>query len=129
MQVYSETIVVTENDIDELQHVNNVRYVQWVNDIAKAHWHKNASTSILKNYFWILLSHTIDYKASAVLNETLLITTYVTEAKGVKSTRIVEIFNKKSNTLLAKSTTNWCFMSTSSKKPTRITQEITDLFT
>ena len=29
---------VISQDLDDLMHVNNVRYVQWVQDLAKAHW-------------------------------------------------------------------------------------------
>ncbi|WP_299891916.1 thioesterase family protein [uncultured Lacinutrix sp.] len=128
MQIFTKTITVTKEDLDDLNHVNNVHYVQWVNDIAKAHWEQNASTVILEDYFWVLISHTITYKASALLNDTILIKTYVTKASGVTSTRIVEIYNKDTEILLAKSETNWCFMSTSTKKPTRIIDTVINLF-
>lgn len=128
MQTFAKTIAVTKKDLDDLNHVNNVRYVQWVNDIAKAHWEQNASTTILNNYFWVLIKHTIEYKASALLDDSILLKTYVTKASGVTSTRIVEIYNKKTKVLLAKSETNWCFMSTSTKKPTRITDDVVNLF-
>ena len=128
LQTFAKTIAVTKKDLDDLNHVNNVRYVQWVNDIAKAHWEQNASTTILNNYFWVLIKHTIEYKASALLDDSILLKTYVTKASGVTSTRIVEIYNKKTKVLLAKSETNWCFMSTSTKKPTRITDDVVNLF-
>ena len=33
-------ITVTDQDIDELNHVNNVVCLQWVQDIANQHWGK-----------------------------------------------------------------------------------------
>ncbi|MCJ7756968.1 MAG: thioesterase, partial [Gillisia sp.] len=33
-EIYEIGIKVTKEDLDELQHVNNVRYVQWIQDIA-----------------------------------------------------------------------------------------------
>lgn len=128
MQKFTKKITVTTKNLDDLNHVNNVIYVQWVNDIAKEHWHKKASTTILNDYFWVLMSHTIEYKASALLNDTILLKTYVTKASGVTSTRIVEIYNNETNILLAMSETNWCFMSTHTKKPTRLTKEVINLF-
>ncbi|WAC02102.1 thioesterase family protein [Lacinutrix neustonica] len=124
MKTYTKTIIVTEEDLDELNHVNNVRYVQWVNDIAKAHWLKNTSKAIFEAYFWVLLSHTINYKKPALLGDEILLKTYVTKADGVTSTRKVDIYNKASNTLLASSETKWCFLSHSTLKPTRITEDI-----
>ena len=56
MQVLTEIITVLETDLDELNHVNNVRYVQWVNDIAKTHWLKMAPQSMLDNHFWVLIN-------------------------------------------------------------------------
>ena len=128
MQTFETQIIVRQGDLDELNHVNNVRYVQWVNDIAKAHWYKNASTEILNNYFWVLISHTIEYKSQAFLNDKIKLKTYVTKGEGVTSNRIVEIYNDKTEKLLAKSETNWCFMSAKTKRPTRITEDIKKLF-
>ncbi|WP_044398585.1 thioesterase family protein [Lacinutrix sp. Hel_I_90] len=128
MHTFTKTITVTKDDLDELNHVNNVRYVQWVNDIAKAHWLQSASTTIVANYFWVLVSHTIQYKRAAVLNDKILIKTYVVSSNGATSTRLVEMYNKTSNRLLATSETNWCFMSSQTQKPTRITEEVKALF-
>ncbi|MFD2541724.1 acyl-CoA thioesterase [Lacinutrix gracilariae] len=128
MKPFETTIVVDEHDLDELNHVNNVRYVQWVNDIAKLNWNTVATSSIKENYFWVLISHHIDYKQAALLNDTVVIKTYVTKAQGVTSTRIVEMFNKNTSKLLAKSETNWCLISRKTQKPARITPEINSLF-
>lgn len=128
MHTFTKTITVTKDDLDELNHVNNVRYVEWVNTVARAHWQQNASKALLEYYFWVLLSHTIDYKKAAVLGDEILLKTYVTKADGVTSTRTVSIYNKKSNTLLATSETHWCFMSSQTQKPTRITEEVKALF-
>jgi acyl-CoA thioester hydrolase len=128
LKPFETTIVVTEHDLDDLNHVNNVRYVQWVNDIAKQNWEQIAPPTIKEEYFWVMLSNHIDYKQAAYLNDTILIKTYVSKSEGVKSTRIVEIYNKDSSKLLAKSETNWCLISKKTQKPTRITSEINNLF-
>lgn len=128
LQLFTQNITVTENDLDELNHVNNIRYIEWVNDIAKAHWLEKASKNTTENYFWVLLSHTIDYKKPAFLNDNLTLKTYVTKADGVTSIRIVDILNAENNTLLAKSETKWCFMDVKTQKPTRITEDISEIF-
>ena len=38
MQIFETSRIVKTNDLDELNHVNNIRYVEWVQNIAKAHW-------------------------------------------------------------------------------------------
>ena len=128
MDVFEYQITVTKDDIDELNHVNNVRYVQWVNDAAKRHWQQNTSEEIITNYYWVVLSHNIDYKSSAFLNDILTIKTYVSSFEGVRSIRIVEIYNSKTNKLLVKSETNWCLIDANTNRPTRISDKIVNLF-
>ena len=55
MESFEKLIKVTKEDLDELQHVNNVRYVQWVQDAAEAHWMSKASAQILEHYFWVMV--------------------------------------------------------------------------
>ncbi|WP_040253807.1 acyl-CoA thioesterase [Psychroserpens mesophilus] len=128
MLVFEKHITVSSEDLDARNHVNNVRYVQWVQDIAEDNWIANTSTAIRDNYYWVMLSHYIQYKAEAVLGDDLLLKTYVTKSEGLRSTRMVEIYNRNTNKLLTTSETIWCFMSHKTNKPTRITQDIIDLF-
>ncbi|WP_338730833.1 acyl-CoA thioesterase [Mangrovimonas cancribranchiae] len=127
MNTFSKNIVVIQNNLDQLNHVNNVQYVQWVQDIAEQHWYKETTEAIRSTYFWVMINHYIEYKKEAKLGETIIVTTYVEETKGVKSTRIVE-FSNTENTLLAKSTTQWCFIDAKSKRPTRIPKDIAQIF-
>lgn len=128
MSTYETTILVTKKHIDDLNHVNNVHYVQWVQDIAKAHWQSKASVDIQTRYSWFLLSHFIEYKSAAFLGDTVNLKTYIAKAKGVTYTRVVEMHNATTNKLLAKSETRWCFMNAKTERPSRIPQEIVDLF-
>jgi acyl-CoA thioester hydrolase len=128
MTVFELTHTVISEDLDDLMHVNNVRYVQWVQDIAKAHW--EAATTPLQQHdnIWVLVSHHIDYKAAAKLNDKIHLKTYVTRSEGVTSTRLVEMYHKGTKRLIVKSETKWCLLDALTKKPKRITAEIVDVF-
>lgn len=128
MQTFTKTITVAKTDLDQLNHVNNVRYVQWIQDIAEAHWLQNATKNIQDNYFWVVVSHFVEYKSSALLNDIIEVKTYVTKSEGVTSTRVVEMYNKVNNKLIAKAETVWCLMSKTKQRPARITPEIASLF-
>ena len=128
MQIFEKTITVKKDDLDQLNHVNNVRYVQWVQDMAEAHWLQNATKTILDHYFWVLVSHHIDYKNQAVLGDLLKLKTYVSKSEGLFSIRIVEIYNASSDKLIVTSETKWCLMNIETKRPTRIPPEIITLF-
>ncbi len=128
MPFFESHIIVNHDDLDELNHVNNVRYVQWVQEVAKKHWQHRASTDMLKNYYWVMINHCIEYKNSAFLNDAIQLKTYIKSSKGPISNRIVEITNSQNGQLLAKSETKWCLINAQTNKPVRITSEITDLF-
>lgn len=128
MLIFEKSITVSAEDLDARNHVNNVRYVQWVQDIAEENWIANTSNNLRANFYWVMLSHHIQYKAEAKLGDNLLLKTFVTKAEGYRSTRIVEIYNQNTNKLLSTSETVWCLMTHKTNKPTRITQDIVNLF-
>ena len=128
MQVYQKEVIVKAHDLDQLNHVNNVRYVQWIQDIAEAHWLRGASKEILDTCYWVLIKHTINYKGQAFLGDTISIKTYVSKSEGVTSTRHVKMLNISTNTTIIESETTWCLMDTKTNRPKRITPEIKALF-
>lgn len=119
-KIYEETLIVKEEDLDELDHVNNVRYVQWMEDIAKSHWEKKAPREVQDKYLWMVLRHEIDYKGQAFSGDELLVQTYVGEHTNVTSQRHVVIRKKDTNKLLVKSLSTWCLLDSKTRKPARI---------
>ena len=128
MMVFEATRSVVSDDLDDLMHVNNVRYVQWVQDIAKSHWEAATTPLQQQENVWVLLSHHIDYKSAAKLHDEIHLKTYVTRSEGVTSTRLVEMYHKGTKKLIVKSETKWCLLDLLTKKPKRITAEIVDVF-
>lgn len=127
LPVFEVTRLVSSNEIDELNHVNNVVYVQWANDIAMDHWQQVATQEILDQYDWVMIKHCIEYKRSAMLGDNILIKTQVGRATNVRYERFIEIYNKDTMKLLAKTTSDWCAIDKTGK-PVRISQELRDLF-
>ena len=50
MQTHEQELTVTKDHIDLLNHVNNIEYVRWVQDIAEAHWNLKTSQEIRQDY-------------------------------------------------------------------------------
>lgn len=125
---YEMTITVRQDDLDELQHVNNVRYVQWIQDISKEHWITAAPASMRSGVIWVVMHHDIAYKASAQLGDVIKVRTHIEKSRGATSVRIVEMHEATSDTLLVRSSTKWCFLDEISLKPIRISEDIKQLF-
>ncbi len=128
MKVLEKKILVSKNDLDDLNHVNNVVYIQWIQKIAKEHWEKLASNEILDNYYWVLLEHQIKYLYPALLDDKIRVKTYIDSTEKIKSSRIVEIYNNDTNRLLVNSRTIWCLINSKTNKPVRIPDEIRQVF-
>ena len=125
MNVYEKTQVVQKNEIDEYNHVNNVVYVQWIQNIANEHWKELIKEVNSIDYVWFVVRHEIDYKAQARLNDTVTIKTWVGKTEGVKSVRHVEI--NRGSQVIVKSQTTYCLVDTKTGRPKRITEEVTNL--
>lgn len=119
---FSHTLIVSENEIDNLNHVNNVNYLNWVQNVAQKHWNQLSNTAIDNNYVWVVLRHEIDYFSPAKLNDIITVITYIGDSYGVKSERFVEI--KKGDRILAKAKTIWCLLDKNTMKPVKFPSEI-----
>ncbi len=128
MKRFEQQIVVQEKHIDDLNHVNNVVYLQWVQDIATAHWLALADDAIRKKYSWVVLKHELEYFNPAFLNEVLTVVTWVEKSEGVRSERHVEFFNPTSSKPLVRARTSWCLLDAVTFKPRRIEKDILSLF-
>jgi acyl-CoA thioester hydrolase len=122
---YTYSLTVEQEHIDNLNHVNNVVYLQWVNDISEKHWNILAVNGLKEKYFWVVLRHELDYHSEAFLGDELSLKTWIGESKGVKSVRHVEIY--KGDNLLLKAASTWCLIDAKTLKPTRIKNDILDI--
>ena len=119
---YSEKIIVSSEHIDQLNHVNNVVYLKWVQHIAEKHWRHLSLKPIQEQFIWVVLSHFIEYKRPALLGDELKLETYVESFEGVKSIRRVNVF--KGEQLLVTAKTEWCMLDAKTMRPKRVTEEI-----
>ena len=128
MNGFKKEIIVSAVDLDDLNHVNNVRYVQWIQDISKEHWQAKASLKMQEEVIWVVLSHHIEYKNAAVLNDPITISTFIESSSGAKSVRVVEMHHASTKKLLVRSSTEWCLLNSESFRPVRIPEEIKEIF-
>lgn len=112
--------------IDELGHVNNVVYLQWVQDTAGAHWFHASSEKEQQLYRWVVLRHEIDYIKPSFENDELTGQTWVEKMEGVKSIRRVDIL--RDGQVLVSARTVWVMLSAETGKLTRIPSALASRF-
>lgn len=126
--IYTESYKVNISDIDENNHMNNVRYVELVQEITKQHWLKLIKGyNYNEEYYWVVLNHNIDFRSSALLNDELIIETYVEKLEGVYSYRRVIIKHKDTEKVCMNALTKWCLINADNQRISRIPQAFYDL--
>ncbi len=128
MEFYEKIVQVKESDLDELNHVNNVQYVHWIQDVSREHWRLLASKEIQADLIWVVVNHNITYKNAAKLSDHIIVRTHVSKTEGCFSIRAVKIFNKETGTLYAHSETKFCLLNAKNNKPLRVPKSIESLF-
>jgi acyl-CoA thioester hydrolase len=123
---FEHSFIVRPDEIDQQGHVNNVRYVQWVQDVAVAHWRDAATIEQLARVTWVVLRHEIDYLRPAFAGDKLVACTWVGKATAAKSERFTEI--RRNDEILAKAKSLWCALDSKTLRPRRIDDELKETF-
>jgi acyl-CoA thioester hydrolase len=118
---------VQAHHLDEMNHVNNVVYVQWVQDVAKAHW-QQVGTTLQSKYVWVALRHEIDYLYPAQLHDEVELLTWVGAVQGAKFERFIVVRDARNQREFAQAKTIWCMLDAQSLKPRRISEEVQQIF-
>lgn len=121
---FTHTFTAEPHHIDELGHVNNSVWVQWVQDMATAHWSAVADPAHQEQFFWVVIRHEIDYRGNIAAGETATGTTYIPgDAKGAKSIRVVEFSDADGKPLVTAQTT-WAMLDRESGRLARVRPEV-----
>ena len=121
---FETRIVATARDIDELGHVNNAVWVQWIQDVAVAHWKKAADPAHDERYFWVVVRHEIDYLRPAFPGDHITARTWIDpKVSGAKSTRNME-FTDEGGKLLVRARTQWAIIDKAAGRPIRVPPEV-----
>jgi acyl-CoA thioester hydrolase len=120
--------VITEEDIDELGHVNNVIYLKWVQEAAVAHWKFLATAEQQESIVWVVTRHEIDYKLPAKSGDEITAGTWVGKSSGILFERFTEITRESDEKILASAKTLWCPVDIKTRRPVRVGDDIRKVF-
>ena len=129
--VFVEEISVPASAIDRNGHVNNVVFVQWMQDMAVRHFASAgafACTSAIGGG-WVVRSHQVEYLGPAFAGDQLEARTWIVSFGRVRSLRRYEFVRRSDARLLVRGETDWVFVNTATGKPMSIPKEIAGKFT
>ncbi len=131
MPRFALEVTAAPTDIDDVNHVSNLVYVRWIQEVAVAH-----STALgwpFDRYrqhgaIFVVRRHEIDYVAPVLLGQGVRIETWVESVKAASCVRRTEIFRASDKQVVCRGSTLWAFMSFEAGRPQRIPEQVLEAF-
>jgi acyl-CoA thioester hydrolase len=124
--VYEFDIEVTDKDVDRNGHVNNVVYIQWMQDAAVAHARASGCTeaSLAVGATWVVRTHQIEYLLPAFAGDKITVVTWPSNFQRVRSLRKYKFVREKDQAVIARAETDWVFVNAKTGRPQSIPEEV-----
>ncbi|MBN1305928.1 MAG: acyl-CoA thioesterase [Anaerolineales bacterium] len=128
--IFTYQFTIPPETIDENGHVNNVYYLQWMQDMAVRHYQALGGIPVTEELgaTWVVRAHRIEYINPAFLGDEILMRTWIANLRRVRSLRRYDFIRRKDNQILVRGETDWVFMDTASGRPLAIPTQISKLF-
>ena len=127
--IYSKTFIIPKSAIDENGHVNNVAYVQWMQDIAVEHYSSLGGIEAQgPEATWVVHEHKIEYLLTAFEGEEIEVKTWVENLRKVRSLRKYEFVRSSDGKMLVKGETDWVFVNVKAGRPIPIPEKVSKVF-
>jgi acyl-CoA thioester hydrolase len=124
--VYQFEIEVTDKDVDLNGHVNNVVYIQWMQDAAIAHARASGCTraSEAVGATWVVRTHQIEYLSPLFAGDKVTVVTWPANFQRVRSVRKYKFVRAGDGAVIARAETDWVFVNAKTGKPQSIPEEV-----
>ena len=125
---HCQTFTARAEHIDELGHVNNAVWVDWIQQIATAHWTAVASAEHQAQFIWVVTRHEIDYRGNIAEGDSVTAETFIpAPPQGARFDRRVDFSNSAGKVIVSANTT-WAMIDRSSGRLARVRDDVTAPF-
>jgi acyl-CoA thioester hydrolase len=124
--IYQFNIEVTEKDVDRNGHLNNVVYIQWMQDAAVAHAKASGCTqaSSAVGATWVVRTHLIEYLLPAFAGDKITVLTWPSNFQRVRSLRKYKFIRDRDQAVIAQAETDWVFVNAKTGRPQSIPEVV-----
>ena len=131
VRFYRLPVQASERDIDANGHVNNIVYLQWMQDAAIAHSDALSCTALTSaaGCCWVARSHHIEYLRPAYAGDRIAVITWIVDAtRKSSSVRRYKMVRDADGAVLATGETLWVFVDMQTGRPRSIPPEVIGCF-
>lgn len=121
---FAQTFHVVASDIDELGHVNNIQYMRWIQEVARAHWDTTMPPGEREASIWVVREHHVGYRQSAFADQELRVRTWLGSWQGTRSQRFTRIERVADGVVLCEAESQWVRLDPVTFRPKVIEPEI-----
>jgi acyl-CoA thioester hydrolase len=107
-------------------HVNNSVYLKWVQEAVIRYWENVAPPEAVARHLWIALSHEIQYRRPAFLDDLVIADVIADHMNGAKAFFTTVI--KRGEEVVAEVQSVWCCLDSASRKPARLARDVVGRF-
>jgi acyl-CoA thioester hydrolase len=128
--VYQFELTVPTTVVDENRHVNNVAFVQWMQEAAIRHSEVCGCTRLTRaiGAMWVVRTHRIEYFRPGFAGDLLTVQTWVADFRRVRSLRRYRFIRASDQVTLAEGETDWVFVDAVTGRPRGVPPEIQHAF-
>jgi acyl-CoA thioester hydrolase len=128
--IHQHEVTASTDVVDANGHVNNVAYIQWMQDAAILHAQATGCTQIASSLgaTWVVRTHHVEYLRPAFAGETIRVLTWVSNFRKVQSLRKYKLVRVSDDALLAQAETDWVFVDARTGRPRKIPPQIKNTF-
>jgi acyl-CoA thioester hydrolase len=128
--IYTYEFTIPESALDENGHVNNVQYVQWMQDAAVRHYESLGGVPPTQDLgaTWVVRSHNIEYLRPAFAGDRIEVRTWVVDIRRVRSLRRYRFTRLSDSKVLVKGETDWVFVDAKTGAPVAVPEVIIRIF-
>ncbi|MEK7344011.1 MAG: acyl-CoA thioesterase [Pseudomonadota bacterium] len=121
---FTKDITALPEHIDELGHVNNAVWVQWMEQVSVEHWRRDADLAHVDAYIWVVTRHEIDYRGNVTEGETVTARTWIPEPpRGARFDRLIEFTGPDGKVKVAARST-WAMIDKQSGRLMRVPADV-----
>ena len=124
-------VVVADAHIDLMQHVNNVHYLQWLENLA---WDHSVALGMRQEDYtrlghgMVVRRHELDYVAPALLGDRVLLATWIVALDRLSLHRRYQFVRERDGATLFRGATHFVCVQIASGKVRRMPAEFTQIY-
>lgn len=124
--MFRHRVDIEPADIDDMGHVNNAVYLQWVQEAVVDYWRSVAPPDAVAKHIWVALKHEITYLKPTFLEDSVVAEVVAEKVEGARAFFLTVL--KRGEEVLSEIQSCWCCLDAATQRPARLAGDVVSRF-